>query len=78
MDPIWPQSANLIWPKDHSWCVATEIDWDSTLIAGPYPVTQAILDDERLETFEVDYGDDLPKAGTATTSSPLDWLRARR
>ena len=77
MDPIWPQSANLIWPQNHSWCIATEIDWDSTLIAGPYPVTQAILDDERLETFEVDYGDDLSWYGDHVNPLP-DWLRARR
>ena len=60
-----------------SWCIATEIDWDSTLIAGPYPVTQGILDDERLETFEVDYGDDLSWYGDHVNPLP-DWLRARR
>lgn len=34
MAPPWRQSANLIWPSDRSWCIATDIDWDSTLVAG--------------------------------------------
>jgi len=30
----WTDPATLIWPTDNSWCVATEVDFDSTLIAG--------------------------------------------
>jgi hypothetical protein len=29
-----PHSPDLIWPVDKSWCVATEVDDDRTLIAG--------------------------------------------
>ena len=72
-DPFWPQSANLIWPVDNSWCITTEIDWDSTLIAGSREVTEAILDDERLEAFEVAYGDDLSWAGDRINPRPA-WL----
>lgn len=27
------QSPSLMWPAEHSWLVATEIDFDSTLVA---------------------------------------------
>jgi len=35
------QSPQLLWPADRAWCVATEIDFDSTLVAGD----QALIDD---------------------------------
>lgn len=32
---FWPhQSANLAWPSDHAWCIATEIDFNTTYIGG--------------------------------------------
>jgi hypothetical protein len=73
MDPRWPQSANLIWPPDHSWCIATDIDWDSTLIAGPESVADGILDDRRLEAFEVAYDNDLSWYGDTINPHPK-WL----
>ncbi|WP_343708813.1 hypothetical protein, partial [Mycobacterium sp.] len=29
-----PQSPSFFWPADHNWCVATEVDYDSTIIGG--------------------------------------------
>lgn len=74
MDPFWPQSANLIWPSDHSWCVATEIDWDSTLVACSDDVADGLLADSRLEAFEVAYEDDLSWYGDTVNPRP-GWLR---
>jgi hypothetical protein len=71
-DVAW-QSANLVWPPDRSWCVAAEIDWDSTLVAGTAATCAAILADPRLEAFEVDYGDDLSWFGDTVNPRP-DWL----
>jgi hypothetical protein len=34
-------SPHFFWPADHAWCVATEVDYDSTFIGG----TQALIDD---------------------------------
>jgi hypothetical protein len=68
-----PQSANLIWPKDHSWCIATEIDWDSTLIACADQVATAILADRRLEGFDVKPDDDLSWGGDRVNPRP-SWL----
>lgn len=73
MNAGWPQSANLIWPMDRSWCIATEIDWDSTLIAGSRGLADAILADSRLEAFPVDDADDLSWCGDTVNPRP-DWL----
>ncbi|MGG5260420.1 hypothetical protein [Phycicoccus avicenniae] len=59
MDTPWGQSANYLWPSDRSWCAATEIDWDFTLVACADEVAGALLADPALETFEVELGDDL-------------------
>ena len=38
-----PQSPNLLWPIDRSWILATEIDFDVTLVAGSEKLVEAIL-----------------------------------
>jgi len=48
------QSPSLIWPADGSWCVATEIDFDSTLIGGSTPAINQILAHGGLEAMPVD------------------------
>ena len=74
MDAVRSQSANLIWPKDRSWCVATEIDWDSTLVAGSASTCASVLADERLEAFEVGYEDDLSWLSDTINPRPA-WLQ---
>jgi hypothetical protein len=37
------QSPNLWWPDDHAWCVATEIDLDSTYIGCDEPCANELL-----------------------------------
>ncbi len=74
MDPFWRQSASLIWPPDRSWCVATEIDWDSTLVAGSDLLIDAVLTEPDLEALEVDYHDDLSQAGDVVNPRPT-WVR---
>ncbi|MCI2237229.1 hypothetical protein MO973_04100 [Paenibacillus sp. TRM 82003] len=54
-----PQSPNLLWPADRSWCLATEIDFDSTLIAGPVDLIDAVLAAPALEAWPVHEDDDL-------------------
>ncbi|HEV7992877.1 MAG TPA: hypothetical protein VGP25_13685 [Gemmatimonadaceae bacterium] len=51
----WPfhhQSANLWWPADHAWCVATEVDHAWTYVGGPHGCIDALLADSRLEAVE--------------------------
>lgn len=46
------QSANLWWPADHAWCVATEVDHGWTYIGAPRSCIRAILSDSRFEAVE--------------------------
>ena len=52
-------SVQLLWPVDHRWILASDIDWDSTIIAGGRTLVDALLADPRFETFEVSADDDL-------------------
>jgi hypothetical protein len=49
-EPHW-QSANLIWPEDRAWCVATEIDFAWTYIGGGTALIQALINDPALEAM---------------------------
>lgn len=48
------QSASLWWPDDHAWCVATEIDFDSTYVGCDDRCCDEILSLGDVESFEVD------------------------
>lgn len=52
-----PQSPNLLWPQDHAWCVATEIDLFCTLVGGSEKLAAALMAEPRLETWRVFPGD---------------------
>ncbi|MDG4825496.1 hypothetical protein O7635_26920 [Asanoa sp. WMMD1127] len=58
-----PQSPSLLWPADHAWCVGTEIDFDSTLVAGPPELIAAVLAAPTLEAYPVRATDDLSLTG---------------
>jgi len=45
-----PQTPNLWWSADHSWCVASEIDQPWTYVGGSSDLIARLLADERLET----------------------------
>ncbi len=47
------QSPHLWWPEDRTWCVATEIDLDSTVVAGSAALVAEVLAAPDLEAFEV-------------------------
>jgi hypothetical protein len=53
------RTPSLLWPDDHSWCVATEVDLDSTLVGGPDALIDAVLADATLEAFGVSQDDRL-------------------
>ena len=55
------QSPNLMWPADKSWFVATEIDYDSTLVGGTEELVDALLATEGLEVWRVDVSDRLDR-----------------
>jgi hypothetical protein len=53
------RSPSLVWPADHSWFVANDVDLDSTLVGGSRDLIDAILATPELETWEVERGDSL-------------------
>jgi hypothetical protein len=54
-----PQSPSLLWPRDGSSCLATEIDFDSTLVGGSRELVDELLRAPGLEVWPVDPADDL-------------------
>jgi hypothetical protein len=52
-DWLSPSSPNLIWPEDRAWFIATEVDFDSTLVGGSPGLAHRILQDRRFEAFRV-------------------------
>lgn len=57
--PVRPTVANLFWPGDRAWCVATEIDLDSTYVGGSVELIADLLADPRLEAFPAEVTDDV-------------------
>lgn len=53
------QSPNLFWPRDQSWLVASEIDFDSTLIGGSNDLLHELGATAGLEIWPVQPGDSL-------------------
>ena len=71
----WPTSAtdtpNLAWPDDHSWFIASEIDFDSTVVGGTRELVDRVLASD-LETAEVTETSDLSSEGdTINPAGPL-------
>lgn len=50
--PHFYQSANLWWPDDRAWCVATEIDFCWTYVGGSAHCIEAVLARPELEALE--------------------------
>ncbi|WP_315093707.1 hypothetical protein [uncultured Cellulomonas sp.] len=55
VDPFRPgwRTPNLLWPADHSWCLATEVDLDSTVVGGSRALVGDLLSAADLEVLEV-------------------------
>ena len=49
--PPWSQSPTLWWPDDRAWCVASDLDFYSTYIAGSVQAVQALLSQPALEAL---------------------------
>ena len=82
-DPAWTETAglgwaggfggptpNLLWPADRAWLLASEIDFDSTLIGGSQTLIDAVVADPALESAEVGPETDLTWQGDALNPMP--------
>jgi hypothetical protein len=59
LDSLRTQSPNLFWPNDRAWCVASEIDFDSTLVGGTTELVDAVLGNPALDAWPVGPNDSL-------------------
>lgn len=57
--PSCPQSPNLLWPQDHKWVLVSEIDFDSTVVAGSRELIAALAQDPGIEALVLREGADL-------------------
>jgi len=64
-DEFWYQSPNLLWPEDHAWMLASEIDFDSTLIAGTTALISELVRTPGLEVLPIRTDADLTWDGDA-------------
>jgi hypothetical protein len=55
----FPQSPSILWPEDHNWVLVTEIDWDSTIVAGSRELIKALVSDPSIEALRIREGADL-------------------
>jgi hypothetical protein len=53
------QHPSILWPEDHAWVMVSEIDFDSTIVAGSHELVRAICSDERIEALPLREGADL-------------------
>jgi hypothetical protein len=67
LDQPGAQSPNLWWPADHAWCVATEIDLNTTYIGCDEACRDEILSVAELEAAPIDRG-----AGISWRSDPVN------
>ena len=51
--PLSGIAPNMIWPANRAWYMASEIDFDSTLVGGSEDLIQAILDAPEFEALAV-------------------------
>lgn len=61
-DEFQPQSPNLFWPADRAWCVATEIDLDSTYVGGSQALIESMFEDPRFEAWPAHLDDPIDAA----------------
>jgi hypothetical protein len=57
--PPSAESPSLVWPADRSWVLVTEIDFDSTIVAGSSELIRALCADDGLEALPIPEGADL-------------------
>jgi hypothetical protein len=62
--------ASLWWPDDHAWCVATDIDLDSTYIGGSETLARALAHHPDLEVLPAQLHDSITQDADRLPSPP--------
>lgn len=66
----WRASPEIVWPDDRAWCVASEIDLDSTYVGGSSELIESLLADDRFETLPASPDDPIDTKGD-TANGPV-------
>lgn len=66
------QRANLWWPDDRAWCVATDIDLWSTYLGGTAACIAAVVEDAELEALPVTVDQRVDIASDSLNPPPLE------
>lgn len=72
-DGVTTHSPSLCWPTDHSWFVASDVDFDSTLAGGSRELIHAIVDSPKLEAWRVEPSDSLAADGDKVNEPNPGW-----
>ncbi|MTE24220.1 hypothetical protein [Microbacterium sp. ZXX196] len=62
-EPLHVHSPSLVWPDDRAWVLASEIDLDSTIVAGSEELIAALVADPGLEAHRIPEDADLTWPG---------------
>ncbi len=54
--PPSAQSPSIHWPEDRAWVMVSEVDYDSTIVAGSSALIEALCADEQLEALPLPEG----------------------
>lgn len=54
--PPSAQSPSILWPEDRAWVMVSEVDFDSTIVAGSSALIEALCADEQLEALPLPEG----------------------
>lgn len=54
--PPSAQSPSILWPEDRAWVMVSEVDYDSTIVAGSSALIEALCADEQLEALPLPEG----------------------
>ena len=74
------QTANMIWPDDRSWCLATEIDLNTSYIGGCAALIRDVLESEHLAVWpsapedDITFGSDTINPAPKKEVPPSRWL----
>jgi hypothetical protein len=70
--PPWWRSPSLWWPDDRAWCVATEIDFETTYVGGTRACIAELTGHPDLEAVAVDPADGITWVSDQVNPAPED------
>lgn len=66
---MWAQAPSNLWPEDQSWVLATEMDFDSTLVEGSGALIRKLVQTQGLEVLPIGPDADLSWDGDVPNRS---------